>query len=119
MSRTRSHARLLAGGAVLAALVALGPASAGAQGLQAVHSKNGIDVWAVGDGGAWSRSFDGGLTWTTGQLTTARVLRGVAHQGTTVLVVADSGQVFRSTEIGRASCRAKVWVVELAVASER
>lgn len=100
MSRTRSLARLLAGGAALALLVAFGPAVAQAQGYQAVHSKNGNDVWAVGDGGAWSRSFDGGLTWTTGQLTTARTLRGVAHRGTTVLVVADSGQVFRSTDNG-------------------
>jgi photosystem II stability/assembly factor-like uncharacterized protein len=100
MSLIRSFARLLAGGAALAALVALGPATASAQGFQAVHSKNGIDVWAIGDGGAWSRSFDGGLTWTTGQLATSRVLRGVAHQGTTVLVVADSGLVFRSTDNG-------------------
>jgi photosystem II stability/assembly factor-like uncharacterized protein len=83
----------------LLALVLL-PAAAGAQGFHAVHSKNGLDVWAVGDGGAWSRSFDGGATWTAGQLTTARPLRGVAHQGHTVIVVADSGQVFRSTDNG-------------------
>lgn len=75
-------------------------ASAGAQGYQAVHSRDGVDVWAVGDAGAWGRSFDGGATWTTGTLPTARALRGVAHRGLTVLVVADSGQVFRSTDNG-------------------
>jgi photosystem II stability/assembly factor-like uncharacterized protein len=100
MALARPLARLLSGGAAAIALLALAPAAVTAQGFQAVHSKNGVDVWAVGDGGAWSRSFDGGATWTSGQLTTARTLRGVAHRGTTVLVVADSGQVFRSTDNG-------------------
>ena len=86
--------------AAFAAFLLLAPALAGAQGYQAVHSKNGVDVWAVGDGGSWARSFDGGATWTTGQLTTSRMLRGVAHRGLTVIAVGDSGQVFRSTDNG-------------------
>lgn len=98
MIRTRSCPRLAGGAALLAVLVL--PCVAGAQGYQAVHSKNGLDVWAVGDGGVWARSFDGGVTWTTGQLTTARALRGIAHRGLTAIAVADSGQVFRSIDNG-------------------
>jgi photosystem II stability/assembly factor-like uncharacterized protein len=99
MIRFRCSARTLAG-ATFAALLLLGPAVAGAQGYQAVFSKNGVDVWAVGDGGSWGRSFDAGATWTTGQLTTSRILRGIAHRGLTVIAVGDSGQVFRSTDNG-------------------
>ena len=99
MIRFRRSARTVAG-ALFAALLLLGPAVAGAQGYQAVYSKNGTDVWAVGDGGSWGRSFDSGGTWTSGQLATSRVLRGIAHRGLTVIAVADSGQVFRSTDNG-------------------
>lgn len=99
MIRTHSLPRF-AGGAALLALLLVLPAVAAAQGHQAVHSKNGVDVWAVGDGGAWARSHDGGVTWTTGQLTTSRPVRGIAHRGLTAIAVADSGQVFRSTDNG-------------------
>lgn len=92
--------RRFASGLIALAVVAFLPAVAGAQGFTAVHSRNGLDVWAVGDAGAWSRSFDGGLTWTAGTLATTRTLRGVAHQGLTVIVVADSGLVFRSVDNG-------------------
>ncbi len=40
------------------------------------------------------------MSWTTGALPTTRTLRGVAHRGLTVLVVADSGLVFRSLDNG-------------------
>lgn len=91
-------ASFLAGFVAFACACAAAPALG--QGFQAVHSKNGQDVWAVGDAGAWSRSFDGGVTWTAGTLPTTRMLRGVAHRGLTVLVVADSGLVFRSVDNG-------------------
>jgi len=89
---------------LLVALVALGSAfavaPAAAQGYHAVFSKNGNDVWAVGDAGAFSRSFDGGATWATGTLPTTRTLRGIAHSGPTVIAVGDSGLVFRSVDNG-------------------
>lgn len=76
-------------------------ASAYAQGFQAVYSKDGSDVWAVGDAGKIYRSFDGGVTYTQRTLG-ARTLRGVAQQGLTVVIVSDSGKVWRSVNNGGA-----------------
>ena len=60
-----------------AVLVVTGLATAaGAQGFQAVYSKNGNDVWAVGDAGTAWRSFDGGATWLS-QTLGAKPLHGV------------------------------------------
>lgn len=74
-------------------------ATASAQGFHAVTTKDGTDVWAVGDAGQIWRSFDGGATYTATTLG-ASALRGVAHQGLTVLIVGDGGVVRRSTNNG-------------------
>jgi photosystem II stability/assembly factor-like uncharacterized protein len=71
-----------------------------AQGFQAVFTRDGIDVWAVGDQGAVWRSFDSGTSWTGEPSLGARTLRGVAARGLTALAVGDSGRVFRSTNSG-------------------
>ncbi len=84
---------------VLAAAALLWAASAFAQGFHAVTTKDGTDVWAVGDAGQIWRSFDGAATFTSATLG-ATALRGVAHQGLTVLIVGDGGKVNRSTNNG-------------------
>jgi len=76
-------------------------AAAAAEGFQAVYSKNGSDVWAVGDAGVAWRSFDGGATWASQTLGT-KTLHGVAHRGFVVITVADDGEVQRSTDNGGA-----------------
>jgi photosystem II stability/assembly factor-like uncharacterized protein len=73
--------------------------TASAQGFQAVYSKDGTDVWAVGDAGLVHRSFDGGAGWTS-QTVGAATLRGVAHRGLVVITVGDGGEVRRSTDNG-------------------
>lgn len=80
----------------LVLLAAAAPALAGAN---AVFSPDGVDVWAVGDGGQWTRSLDGGATFFSGTLGD-KGLHGVASTGLTVLVVGDSGKVWRSTDGG-------------------
>ena len=70
-----------------------------AQGFHAVTSKDGTDVWAVGDAGQVYRSFDGGVTYTA-TILGAGALRGIAHRGFGVLVVGDGGVVYRSTNNG-------------------
>ena len=72
------------------------PAFAGAN---AVHSQDGVDVWAVGEAGQVMRSLDGGQTFFSGTLGN-KALHGVAARGFTVLVVGDSGKVWRSTDGG-------------------
>ncbi len=73
--------------------------AASAQGFQAVYSKDGTDVWAVGDAGLAHRSFDGGASWTA-QNIGAKPLHGVAQQGLTVVLISDDGEVRRSTNNG-------------------
>jgi photosystem II stability/assembly factor-like uncharacterized protein len=73
---------------------------ASGQGLHSVFSRDGTDVWAVGDQGAVWRSFDSGTNWTNTASLGARSLRGVAARGMTALAVGDSGRVFRSTNYG-------------------
>lgn len=91
--------------AALALAVALGtalPAPARAQGgTYGLTSADGLDVWAVGDSGRFYRSFDGGSSWTFGNLGTKR-LRAVAVRGFRVFVVGDSGHVWMSTNSGGA-----------------
>jgi len=83
-----------------AVLVVTGLATAaGAQGFQSVYSKNGNDVWAVGDAGTAWRSFDGGATWLS-QTLGAKPLHGVAHQGLVVMVISDDAELRRSTDNG-------------------
>jgi photosystem II stability/assembly factor-like uncharacterized protein len=80
------------------ALLAL-PLAARAQGFLATTTKDGTDVWAAGAGGRLWRSLNQGAAWSPGQFGTVP-LRGVAHRALTVLVVGDSGQVYRSTNNG-------------------
>jgi photosystem II stability/assembly factor-like uncharacterized protein len=91
--RTSLFAALLLG--ILVALPSVGAA----QGFHAVVSKDGTDVWAVGDGGVVYRSLGGGVTFASQQLG-IRPLRAIAHRGLTVLVAGDSGYVFRSADNG-------------------
>src|SRR5262245_9198014 len=72
---------------------------ASAQGFQSVFTKDGIDVWAVGDAGLVHRSFDGGATWMASTIGT-QTCHGSAHAGLTAILVADNGEVRRSTDNG-------------------
>lgn len=83
----------------LLSALALVPAVASAQGFQAVTTKDGTDVWAVGDNGVVYRSLVGGTTFASSQLG-IRTLRAITHRGFGVIVVGDSGYVFRSTDNG-------------------
>lgn len=75
------------------------PLLVGAQGFHKVFSPNGVDVWAVGNGGRLFRSYDGGDTW--GMLTlTNSTLRSVNVRGSRLLVGADNGKLFRSNDGG-------------------
>lgn len=84
--------------ATLVAITCLATAAL-AQGFQAVYSKNGNDVWAVGDAGTAWRSFDAGATWMS-QTLGAKPLHGVAHQGLVVVVISDDAEVRRSIDNG-------------------
>ncbi len=75
--------------------------SASAQGFYSVFSRDGMDVWAVGDLGTYYRSFDGGSRWTIGLLGN-KTLRGVAAHGFNAVVVGDSGKIFHSVDSGGA-----------------
>ena len=68
-------------------------------GFYRVHSPNGVDVWAVGNGGAIFHSFDGGVTWTS---TTqgAATLRAVYTMGPRVWIAGDNGTFYESTDGG-------------------
>nr|MBP8137422.1 hypothetical protein [Candidatus Eisenbacteria bacterium] len=83
----------------LLSALALVPAVASAQGFQAVTTKDGTDVWAVGDNGVVYRSLVGGTTFASSQLG-IRTLRAITHRGLGVIVVGDSGYVFRSADNG-------------------
>lgn len=82
-------------------VIGLIPASAFAQapGFHAVYSRDGTDAWAVGDGGVYYRSLDGGSSWSQGSLGSTR-LRDVVAKGFTVVIVGDAGNVWRSTNSG-------------------
>lgn len=86
----------LLGTAVLLAVLA-GPADA--QFFNAVHSRDGRDVVAVGDSGQVYRSLNGGESWFRSDVG-ARPLRDVAARGFTIVIVGDSGKVWRSTDSG-------------------
>lgn len=83
--------------AVLA--LTLAAVAAHAQGFHAVATKDGIDVWAVGDSGRVYRSLNSGATYAPSSLG-GRTLRAVAHAGFTVVVAGDSGKVWRSADNG-------------------
>jgi photosystem II stability/assembly factor-like uncharacterized protein len=85
---------------VILGLVPLaGAASAG--GFLSVYSRDGTDVWAVGDTNTIFRSLDGGATWSNRTLGD-QPLRGIAARGFTVLAVGDSGKIWRSFDSGNA-----------------
>jgi photosystem II stability/assembly factor-like uncharacterized protein len=70
-----------------------------AEGFHGVSSSNGTDVWAVGNGGAVLRSFDGGLTWGTYGLDTT-TLRSVVTFANNVWMAGDAGVLHRSSDGG-------------------
>jgi len=82
------------GGILLSASLALAQ-----NGFHALYSTDGTDVWAVGGSGTYYRSFDGGLTWTTGTVGTD-THRAVAAHVWTDLLVSDNGRIHRSTNSG-------------------
>ncbi|HYM81987.1 MAG TPA: YCF48-related protein, partial [Candidatus Limnocylindria bacterium] len=83
---------------LLAFLPGVGSAQSG---FHSIYSIDGTDVWGVGDAGVYYRSYDGGVSYTTGTLGN-KTLRGVVHRGLTAIVVGDSGKVWRSTNNGGA-----------------
>lgn len=83
----------------LCAILTVGLGTAAAQGFNATHSKDGTDVWAVGDSGRVLRSLDGGATYASSTVGTAN-LRAAAHRGLTVLLAGDGGHLRRSTDNG-------------------
>lgn len=83
--------------AVIAA--AFSPGDATAQGFNAVYSKDGIDVWAVGNSGAVYRSLNSGGLWGSYPLGTA-ALRGVAARASNVWILGDGGALWTSTDNG-------------------
>jgi photosystem II stability/assembly factor-like uncharacterized protein len=94
-----SRLRQLSIAALLACCI---PAAAFAQpGFHSVYSRDGNDAWAVGDAGVYYRSLDGGQSWSTGTLGSAR-LRDVVATGLTIVVVGDGGNIWRSTNSGGA-----------------
>lgn len=90
--RTRALGVLLLAGILL-------PALGRAQGHDALTTRDGLDVWAVGDSGRFYRSLDGGASWGYGSLG-SKPLHGVAARGVRVFVVGDSGRVWKSVNSG-------------------
>ena len=87
----------LLGGLVIAVFAP----SVGAQGFHALHTLDGLDVWAVGDSGVVYRSTNSGadyFSFTVG----SSALRGVAARGLVALLAAADGKVWRSTNGGGA-----------------
>jgi photosystem II stability/assembly factor-like uncharacterized protein len=85
---------------LLSALVcAFAADDSAAQGFNAVGTKDGVDVWAVGNGGAVYRSLNGGALWGSYPLGAA-VHRGVAARGSRVWIVDDGGTLWTSTNNG-------------------
>ncbi len=81
----------------------LGTASAAnAQGFDALCTKDGIDLFAVGAGGANWRSFDGGANWVARPPLGNKALHGVASRAMVAIAVGDSGHVWRSVNDGGA-----------------
>jgi photosystem II stability/assembly factor-like uncharacterized protein len=85
--------------ATFVSVLILGAASASAQGFQAIYTRDGTDVWAVGDAGVIHRSFNGGTNWTTTTVGTG-THRGIGAYGFMVVLVGDNGEVRRSSDSG-------------------
>lgn len=84
---------------VIMLLIVLAPGLARAQGFNAVFSRDGADVWAVGPSGSAWRSVDSGGSWSTATLG-GEGLNDVTARGFLVWVVGDSGRVHRSLNSG-------------------
>jgi len=69
------------------------------QGFNSVHSPNGVEVWAVGNGGNVFRSFDGGVTWGTYPQGTL-VLYSVFTMNANVWIVGENGTYSHSSNNG-------------------
>ncbi len=82
---------------VLVALLAGGEAAA--QGFNAITTKDGVDIWAVGDAGEVYRSLNGGAVWGTYPMGAADH-NGVAAKGSRVWVAGDGGALWTSTNDG-------------------
>ena len=82
-----------------ASVLVLGASAALAQGFQSIYTRDGTDVWAVGDAGVIHRSFNGGVSWTTTTIG-ATTHRGVGAYGLMVVLVGDNGEIRRSTDSG-------------------
>src|SRR5512143_2262745 len=79
--------------------LALGATPSHAQFFNAVYSRDALDVIAVADSGALYRSVNGGVAWMR-TLLGNKPLRDVAAWDWTIVVVGDSGKVWRSTDLG-------------------
>src|SRR5215831_15620462 len=96
-----SVARALSSAAVSSLLVlALGATPGHAQFFNAVYSRDGVDVIAVGDSGAFYRSVSRGVYWNWTTLGD-KPLRDVVAWDWNIVVVGDSGKVWRSADLGR------------------
>lgn len=84
---------------LLYVLFALYTSLAYAEGFHGVHSPNGTDVWAVGNGGLVFHSVDGGATWTSITLGT-QTLRAVAALNSNVWITGDNGTCYHSNDAG-------------------
>ena len=84
---------------VLVALILLLAGRAAALGFNDVHSRDGVDVWAVGGGGSVYRSLDGGASWGSYPLGSGEH-RGVAARGTRVWIVDADGKLWSSLDAG-------------------
>jgi photosystem II stability/assembly factor-like uncharacterized protein len=84
------------------ALFAIAPATALAQlrGMHGIASRNGLDVWAVGDSGVAYRSLNSGASWASVSLG-VRHLRAVAARNMIVVVAGDSGKIWQSGNWGQ------------------
>src|SRR5262245_58086390 len=97
LCRGRARALRLPASALLA--LALSAAPSHAEFFNAVYSRDAIDVLAVADSGALYRSTSGGVAWTRTFLG-AKSLRDVVAWNWNVVVVGDSGKVWRSADLG-------------------
>ncbi|MFN0156706.1 MAG: YCF48-related protein [Bacteroidota bacterium] len=70
-----------------------------ADGFHGVHSPNGTEVWAVGNGGNVFHSIDAGTNWSSSFLGSS-TLRTVWTRGTAVWMAGENGAYHRTTDAG-------------------
>src|SRR2546422_10006208 len=85
--------------ALILAILIQGAGLAQAQGFKALYTRDGIDIWAVGDGGVIYRSFDGGISYTDRTLGN-KTLWSVVARNCNVVVGRDSGNTWPSQASG-------------------